>query len=97
MGSEDKAHLHVVLRGRVQGVNFRHFVMEKATLLGLRGTVGNLPNGMSLEVHAEGPRKGLEALLEHLRRGPQGALVTEVMEERSRFTGDYKDFTSSYP
>ncbi len=97
MGSEDKAHLHVVVSGRVQGVNFRRFVMEKATLLGFRGTVGNLPNGMSLEIHAESPRKGLEALLEHLSRGPRGALIMEVVEERSRFTGDYKDFTFSYP
>ena len=95
MGSEDKAHLHAVVRGRVQGVNFRRFVMEKATLLGLRGTVGNLPDGASVQVHAEGSRERLETLLEHLHRGPRGALVVDVVEEWGRFTGNYEVFTFS--
>ena len=45
--------LHVVVRGRVQGVGFRWFVREAARALGLAGWVRNRPDG-SVEVAAEG-------------------------------------------
>jgi len=67
--------LHVVVRGRVQGVGYRDFVYMRARFLGLRGYVRNLPDMRSVEVVAEGERAGLEQLLEHLREGPRGARV----------------------
>lgn len=77
--------VHLVIRGRVQGVGFRYFVLHRAETLGLDGWVRNRADG-AVEVEAEGPRAALEALLESVRRGPQGARVTavdEVWKERS--------------
>ena len=69
--------LHAVVRGRVQGVNFRSSTVNQASCLGLAGWVRNQPDG-SVEVLAEGPRPSLENLLDFLRRGPPSARVTGV-------------------
>lgn len=69
--------LRATVRGRVQGVGFRYFVIEKALRLGLRGYTRNVGDG-SVEVLAQGPRPALESLLALLRRGPTAAYVREV-------------------
>jgi len=69
--------LHAVVRGRVQGVGFRYFVIQKALGLGLRGYARNADDG-SVEVLAQGPRPALENLLALLRRGPSAADVREI-------------------
>ncbi|PYO90143.1 MAG: acylphosphatase [Gemmatimonadetes bacterium] len=66
-----------VIRGRVQGVGFRWFVMREAERLKLGGYVQNLPDG-SVEVVSEGPETALEALEAHLKRGPSHARVDDV-------------------
>ena len=71
------AVLHAVVRGRVQGVGFRFFVLQQADALGLSGWVRNRADG-SVEVRAEGNRPALESLLADLRRGPTAAHVEGV-------------------
>src|SRR5690348_47555 len=72
-----KEELHAVVIGRVQGVGFRYFVIEKAQSLGLHGYVRNDSNG-DVEVVAQGRRPALEQLLFQLRRGPSAAQVHDV-------------------
>lgn len=69
--------LYAVVRGRVQGVGFRYFVVEEAARLGLRGYARNESNG-DVEVLAQGPRLALERLLSLLRQGPPAAYVSDV-------------------
>ncbi|HKQ58176.1 MAG TPA: acylphosphatase [Candidatus Eisenbacteria bacterium] len=71
--------VHLVIRGRVQGVGFRYFVTRRAAALGLSGWVGNRPDG-GVEIEAEGPRAALERLVEAVGQGPAGARVTEVKQ-----------------
>ncbi|MBI4337989.1 MAG: acylphosphatase [Chloroflexi bacterium] len=85
--------LHATVYGRVQGVFFRQFVAERACRLGLIGYVRNLPDGASVEVVAEGPRASLEALLEHLRRGPPLARVDKVKATWALSSGTYRAFS----
>lgn len=75
--SNDIQELHAYVRGQVQGVGFRYFVVEKAHSLGLHGYARNESDG-SVEVLAQGPRPALEQLLALLRRGPSAAHVSEV-------------------
>ncbi|HAH59411.1 MAG: acylphosphatase [Lentimicrobium sp.] len=63
--------------GRVQGVGFRYFVHRKATDLGLRGFVKNMPD-RSVYVEAEGEAAALEILIHHCKQGPGHADVHEV-------------------
>lgn len=63
-----------VVRGRVQGVGFRWFVLQEATALHLGGFVRNLADG-SVEVLASGPEQAMAQLERLLERGPRGARV----------------------
>lgn len=92
MGEGGPAALHAVVRGRVQGVGFRDYVYTRARFLGLTGYVGNLPDGRSVEVVAEGSRADLEQLVEYLRDGPRFSRVDAVDAEWREPTGTYEDF-----
>jgi len=80
-----------VVRGAVQGVAFRHFTRLRATELGLRGYVRNLPDG-SVEVFAEGEEEALGELERWLAHGPPGADVGEVDLTPSQPRGEYRSF-----
>jgi acylphosphatase len=69
--------MHVVVRGRVQGVGFRWFVREAARNAQLAGWVCNRQDG-GVEVEAEGPVDSLDSLRALLERGPNGAVVSSV-------------------
>ncbi|MDX1518845.1 MAG: acylphosphatase, partial [Gammaproteobacteria bacterium] len=54
--------------GRVQGVCYRMYTVDRAEKLGLTGWVRNLPDG-DVEVYACGPKEQLEALHQWLHEG----------------------------
>jgi len=87
------AAVHVVIRGRVQGVLFRASTETEAKALGLTGYVSNLSDGYSVEVKAEGTKKKLEALVDYLRVGPSRARVEEVITEWGAYSGRYSTFS----
>jgi acylphosphatase len=87
--------LHAMVRGDVQGVGFRYFLMRQAHALGLRGWVRNRDDG-SVEFVAEGPRPDLERLLEAARRGPSHARVTEVRADWSSASGGLDPFDLAF-
>lgn len=66
-----------VVRGRVQGVGFRWFVLHEASALKLGGFVRNLPDG-SVEVMVCGPEQAMLQLERLLARGPGSARVEFV-------------------
>lgn len=68
------------VRGRVQGVGFRWYVMAEAGRLGLEGYVRNLPDG-TVEVVARGTREAVEELERALARGPATARVDGVEKQ----------------
>ncbi|MDP2730055.1 MAG: acylphosphatase [Dehalococcoidales bacterium] len=90
------ASVRAVVYGLVQGVYFRAFILRHAEELGLAGYVRNLPGGGAVEIEAEGERKKLEKLLEHLKRGPPGAKVERVESNWSEYAGTYANFSIQY-
>jgi acylphosphatase len=78
-GPSADQRLEATVRGRVQGVGFRVFVVRRAMALGLDGWVANASSG-AVDVVAEGPRADLDVLLAALRSGPPAALVQDVSE-----------------
>lgn len=89
----DEARLHVTLRGRVQGVGFRYYVMENAIALDLTGWVRNRWDG-SVEVAAEGARPVLEQFLTVLKRGPRLANVNDAEVEWETASGEFSGFNA---
>ena len=73
--------IHLEVRGRVQGVGFRWYVVEKARQLRLAGWVRNKPDG-NVEVAAAGEADALARLEKAVSAGPPGAKVEEVRRLR---------------
>lgn len=70
--------LHAIVRGEVQMVGFRYFVVRRAEELGLAGWVRNGADGRTVEVVAEGTKEHLHQLETALHDGPRRALVDGV-------------------
>ncbi|MCE5313601.1 MAG: acylphosphatase [Armatimonadota bacterium] len=92
-GDISRKRLHAVVQGRVQGVGFRYFVLERAGELQLVGVVRNLRNG-DVEVIAEGEEGPLEALLVALHNGPRMSHVENVHVAWTTPTGEFVRFSS---
>lgn len=69
--------IHLEVRGRVQGVGFRWFVVEKAQELKLAGWVKNKPDG-NVEVAAAGAPAALTLLEAAVKAGPRSARIDDV-------------------
>lgn len=69
-----------IVRGRVQGVGFRAYVLRQARALSLRGFVRNLNDG-SVECMACGEAAALKTLARSLRAGPPHAQVNDLAEQ----------------
>jgi len=82
---------HYLVRGRVQGVGYRYFVLEAADRLGVTGFVRNLHTG-DVEVYAESDDVKLNRFKRELERGPGMARVDELRENDVPATGSYSSF-----
>lgn len=89
--NEPLQRLHAIIEGRVQGVGFRMYVLEKARSLQLTGWTRNRWNG-DVEVLAEGTRPALDVFLNYLRSGPPAATVINLNAEWSEASGEFKRF-----
>lgn len=67
----------IVVRGLVQGVGFRWWVLRTARDLGVDGWVANHPDG-SVEMAVSGPDEAVARLVDLCRTGPAGAVVDSV-------------------
>ena len=84
-----------VVRGLVQGVNFRNATVREASARRVTGRVWNRDDG-GVELIAEGDDGALADLERWLHDGPRMADVESV--ERHEVAGErrYRDFTISY-
>ncbi len=67
--------VHIVVRGRVQGVYYRASARDCALELKLAGWIRNCPDG-TVEIHAEGDRQNLDKFIAWCEKGPPAAGVT---------------------
>jgi acylphosphatase len=91
MTTEKPHRLHVLIKGRVQGVGFRAFVLEQAFRLNLTGWVRNTWDG-NVEVMAEGSRPELDSLFGLLNPGPRGGSVDSLHPEWADGSGEFPSF-----
>lgn len=71
-------YVHVMLRGRVQGVGYRAWCAREAEARGLLGFVRNRVSG-AVEAVFAGPSEAVEAMLHACRTGPAGARVDDML------------------
>ncbi|NTU67903.1 MAG: acylphosphatase [Chlorobiaceae bacterium] len=65
------------VKGLVQGVGFRMFIVREASLRNLSGWTRNLPDG-TVEMEAQGPPGMVGELVKMARVGPSRSKVTSV-------------------
>jgi acylphosphatase len=87
----ERARVHLIVSGRVQGVGFRFSAYDQAKDLALAGWVRNLAGG-EVEIVAEGQRENLQMLAAWAHLGPTSAHVTQVREEWLDFTEEFAGF-----
>jgi len=72
----------VTVHGRVQGVWFRGWAVDRAVALGLNGWVRNRSDG-SVEILICGDEEAVDRMIALCRRGPSAARVERVEVEES--------------
>lgn len=73
----ERTRAHVFISGRVQGVNFRAYMRDRAREAGVEGWVRNLSDGR-VEAIFEGTRSAVQKLVSWCYSGPTHAEVSRV-------------------
>jgi acylphosphatase len=72
--------VHVLIKGKVQGVGFRASTRRRAKNLELAGWVKNLDSG-EVEAVFEGSKESINEMLDWCKKGPSLAKVVDVKVE----------------
>jgi acylphosphatase len=86
-----RRRIHLRITGRVQGVCYRAYALDKAQSIGLTGTVRNLDDG-SVELVAEGEEPALTSLLDWCWEGSPWAQVAAIDARWSDATDEHTTF-----
>ena len=76
----------IKISGRVQGVGFRHFTVQNARSLNLKGWVMNMPDG-TVEALIGGDPEDVETMMKKLHKGPAAARVDRVETNTAQADG----------
>jgi acylphosphatase len=83
--------ISLIVYGDVQGVFYRSYTRKKASELGLKGFVRNLPDG-TVEVVAEGSEDKLNELIEFCKNNPGYSNVSKVEIKEEKATNKFDSF-----
>lgn len=91
----DLVRAHVLVSGRVQGVNFRWYTQKKAQELRLTGWVRNLWDGR-VEAIFEGEKKAVKRAVDWCHLGAPSARVDDVQVSYEEPSGEFSHFRISH-
>jgi acylphosphatase len=92
MSPSDKKQATFIVSGKVQGVAFRAYAEEEASLLCLTGYARNLPSG-EVEVLVQGDEEKIQNFIAWAKKGSRSARVEKVEVKWSELTQAYEDFS----
>jgi len=85
------ATVHLLIKGRVQGVFFRATAKDVADRLGVKGWIKNTPDD-EVEAIASGSDDAVQQFIKWCHQGPPKALVTNVVVSKKE-EATFKDFS----
>ncbi len=90
-----KSRSKVIVKGIVQGVNFRYYTQRQGIRYNVTGWVRNLPDG-SVAAVFEGEEQDVEAMVQWCRHGPPSAQVTELIVQPEEYRGEFSSFSIKF-
>ncbi len=87
-----KSRSKVIVKGIVQGVNFRYYTQRQAIRYNVTGWVRNLPDS-SVAALFEGEEQDVEAMVQWCHHGPPSAQVTELIVQPEEYQGEFSSFS----
>ena len=85
----------VSVRGRVQRVGYRRYLLDAAQELGLSGYVENRPDG-SVYIFIQGPEEKVKNFLDRAREPAYPAKISEISINEAMPNPEYKYFKINY-
>jgi acylphosphatase len=86
---------HVMVAGRVQGVNFRYYAAHEARVLGITGWVKNIAGGR-VEAVFEGEEPAVLKMVDWCWVGSPSSRVDSVEVSWEEATGEFAEFGVAY-
>ena len=86
----------LIIKGKVQGVGFRHWFSNLAISLGLSGYIQNLHNKDEVEAIIQGDMQDILSISEKSKTGPNMALVEGVIPSNILSNVIYSGFIIKY-
>lgn len=83
---------HLIISGRVQGVGFRAFALDKAREFNIKGWIKNRSDG-KVEALIQGRESDISKLLRFLEKGPAWARVDKIEMENEDEDRIFKSFS----
>jgi acylphosphatase len=93
--SQIKIRANVVVKGKVQGVYFRHNAQRICNEYGVTGRVHNVEDG-SVAAILEGDKNSVEVAISWFKVGPPNAHVDKIELSYDTYSGEFQEFKISY-
>ena len=74
----------IKITGRVQGVGYRYFILQRASEIGLKGWVENSRDG-GVEIVVQGKVSDIQTFINYLKIGPPLSMVKKYRNIKSGF------------
>ncbi len=85
----------ITVTGRVQGVGYRYFALNRAQEFGITGWVKNTVDG-NVEIVAQGDEPTLKTYVDFLRLGPTLSRVDKITTYKSEVITVFDNFSVKY-
>ena len=92
----DTKTYRLIIKGKVQGVGFRHWFSNLAISLGLNGYIQNKESKDEVEAIVQGEMKDILTITEKSRTGPELALIEGVIPNNIISNITYSEFIVKY-
>ena len=96
MNNDNIKTYRLIIKGKVQGVGFRHWFSNLAISLGLNGYVQNLLNKDEVEAIIQGDMQSILSISNKSKTGPNMALVEGVIPSNIFSNVTYSGFIIKY-
>ena len=96
MNKKEIKTYRLIIKGKVQGVGFRHWFSNLAISLGLNGYVQNKESNDEVEAIIQGDMRNILSITEKAKIGPEMALVEGVIPNSIISNVKYSGFIVKY-